>query len=440
MAFQFLIFAAAGLLVTWPSLNYPWFGDDLHLVRVFSAAELRSVWTATWDVDGIETAGYRPLTTAFNHARASVLGEQVAAQRLLMIVLCAIYLVLIGLIGRRFRVTPRAMLLAGVMMVCAKYSWYHLVWIADGVHLAQGVLFALAALAILRWNESESAGWWCASLLCFVLSVLVREDSLAVAPVLVGMAVLHSSNQGTSTAQRKGLIAFSVVIVVVAVAALLARSAVLPAASDSPWTAPLDLLAHALSVVTLAGWEPWILVPLFVLIFALLAAAAFRLEPGGARMACLWLCCAGVSTAPAIFTSRVNLLFFPVTFYCLFAADTLSRYAGGEARLFGRWDRPLAVIVAICCIAVPAYESRRQQLSMADGASGRLEASCDIARGGPWAAATPRNRRDAAVAELRRVGLSASACEELVDAFGAIRSDARFPEGVFVPPQAFLSR
>src|SRR5687767_7193333 len=102
VARPFFIFAAAGLVITWPSLNYAWYGDDLHLIRVFSSEELRSVWTGGWDIDGLETPGYRPLTVLFNHARASVFGEQVAAHRLFLLMLCAGYLVLIGSIGRRF--------------------------------------------------------------------------------------------------------------------------------------------------------------------------------------------------------------------------------------------------------------------------------------------------------------------------------------------------
>ena len=440
VACQLLVFAAVGLLITWPSLNYPWYGDDLHLIRVFSNEELRSVWTGNWDVDGLESGGYRPLTVVFNHARASVLGEAVAAHRLFTIMLCAVYLVLIGLIGRRFALTPAAMLLAGVMMVCAKYSWYHLVWISDGVHLAQGIAFALAALAILRWIESGAVGWWCASLLLFVLSVLVREDSLAIAPVLVGMVALHASTERQLTARLRGVTAYAVAIIVVSVSALWARQAVMTASPAPAWTGPLELVAHLVAVVTLAGWQPMMLVPLFVLVFAVLAATALRSEFASMRMAWFWLSCAGVSTAPAIVESRVNLLFFPITFYCLFVAEIVTRCASGQVQVFPRWNRVFAVLVAFCCVALPAYQSRRQQLSIAPGSTGRLETDCDFARSAALVALTATKRRQANLAELWRLDVSSTACDALLDASGEIRSDVRLPEGLFVPPQSFLSR
>jgi hypothetical protein len=435
---QFFIFTAAGLSVTWPSLNYPWYSDDLHLIRVFTQEELRAAWTQTWDVDGLETEGYRPLTVMFNHTRAAAFGENVAAHRLFIIALFGVYLVLIGLIGRRFGLTPAAMSLAGVMIVCAKYTCYDLAWIADGVHIAQGVAFAVAALAVLRWIESDAPYWWCASVLSFVLAVLIREDSLAIAPVLVVFAFLHSRTERKLAAQRVGLLAYSLAIVVISLAALLARTWVLTI--DEAWTAPLDLLKHQLQVVTLAGWHPVILVPAFVLIFALLAAAARRPAPEHAWTVWLWLVCAGVSTAPAVVVSRVNLLLFPITFYCLFVAHNLARWLNGRTMLFGGWGRGLAVIVAGCCTALPALESRRQQLSMAPGSSGRLDAYCQIARGERLASVTPQRRREAVSAELQLMGVTARECANLFDAAGAFRKDVRLPDGVFVAPRRFLSR
>jgi hypothetical protein len=353
-------------------------------------------------------------------------------------VLFGVYLVLIGLIGRRFGLTPGAMSLAGVMILCAKYTSYDLAWIADGVHIAQGVAFATAAVAVLRWVESDARSWWCVSLLSFVLGVLIREDSLAIAPVLVGLALLHSRAERKPGAQQVGLLTYAAAIIVVSLAALMARAWVLT--TDEAWTTPRDLLAHQLAVVTLAGWHPVILVPVFLMIFTLLAAAARRPAPEHARTAWLWLVCAGASTAPALVTSRVNLLLFPITFYCLFVAHHLAPWLNGRTSLFGGWGRVFAVIVACCCIAVPALESRRQQLSMAPGSSGRLEAYCQIARGDRLAAVTPQRRREAVFAELQRMGVTPMACADLIDAGGALRKSVTLPGGVFIAPRPFLSR
>ncbi len=440
LVLQLAIFVGAGLLVAWPSIDYPWYEDDLHLIRVFSADELRSSWTRSWDQDGFESPGYRPLTVLFNHARASAFDENRAAHRAFVIVLVAIYLVLIGMIGRRFRLTTAAMTLAGVLMLCAKYSSYHLVWISDGVHAAQGILFALAAIAMLRWVESESARWFAASTAFFVMSVLLREDSLATVPVLVGMSILHSRQVGRWPRERARLIAYALVLAIISISVLLVRQAVLTPATTPLWTTARNVVLHLVQVVTLAGWAPLVLAGAFLVIFLLLVLATLKSKGEEAGDAWMWLAFAFVSSSAGIVESRVNLMFFPVTFYCVFAAHVLSRCAAGHTRLAAGWDRPLAIAIALLCIVLPLRESRRQQLSMASGAENVVFTNCDIARQGEWAAVTSPRRRAAALRSLNLLGLHAGNCASFWDESGALKRRMRLPPGMFVPRSPFLSR
>src|SRR5215207_2444973 len=71
---SFGLFFLVGVALVWPSLSYPMVYDDLHLIRNFSPQELAQVWYSPWDVDGIETPGFRPLTPLFNHARFALFG------------------------------------------------------------------------------------------------------------------------------------------------------------------------------------------------------------------------------------------------------------------------------------------------------------------------------------------------------------------------------
>src|SRR5262249_10572010 len=61
-AASFFLFLAVGLAVAWPSLRWPMVYDDLHLLRPFTPAEKAGAWSGSWDPDGIEHAGLRPLT------------------------------------------------------------------------------------------------------------------------------------------------------------------------------------------------------------------------------------------------------------------------------------------------------------------------------------------------------------------------------------------
>src|SRR5204862_1860905 len=77
----FALFLLLAIAWTWPARRWPMVFDDLHLVRVFRGAELAAAWTGHWDPDGLETPGLRPLSLAFNHARAAVFGENVVGHR-----------------------------------------------------------------------------------------------------------------------------------------------------------------------------------------------------------------------------------------------------------------------------------------------------------------------------------------------------------------------
>lgn len=435
-AIQFLIFVGVGTTVAWPALNYRWYNDDLHMIREFSHEELLLAWHHTWDFDGYETIGYRPIEVLFNHTRARMFGETMAALRLFIIALLSASLVVIARSAHRFGLTPAATTLAGVMTLCAKYNSYNLVWMADGVHVWQGLTFALST--VLRWVDGGSFGWMAASVVCFVLGVLTHEGAIGVAPVLIVLAAVASLNSGKLAGQQKKLLGYAGVLAAVSLAALLARQSLLTAETDPPWTVPKYLAAQFVEIVTLAGWEPNMLVAVFLAIFALLLLVAFRLTAEEKQTAMVWLVCARLSASPGIVETRVNLLLFPITFYCLFAAQVLVAYATG-ARRIGSLGRAIAVGTVIICVIVPLHYNRIQQLSMAPGAVGNVETDCNIALGGDWAKAAAAKRRDDALRELGRLGLDAISCATLIDASGHARVD-RLPAGAFVPSSQFLAR
>src|SRR3984893_1793007 len=146
---MFVAFFLVGAAISYRSLSYPWFSDDLHIVRVFSGSELRQVFTGNWDPDGIETSGYRPATILFNHARAAILDESVLAHRLFQIALVAAYLSILALIAMELRMGLGAATFAGIFVLCTKNNWWNLVWIADGIHAFVGLPLILSAYLIL---------------------------------------------------------------------------------------------------------------------------------------------------------------------------------------------------------------------------------------------------------------------------------------------------
>lgn len=183
------------------NLNNGFYGDDLHLIRVFNSRELISVWSNSWDVDNIETPGYRPLTTYFNHIRATLFGENVVAHRLFLIALNSGYLCLLGYIYAKLGISKYFIILSGVLILTARNSAYHYGWLADGIHLVQGFLFVSSVIFLFRFFESKS---YTTRILAFNFSIiltigniLVREDSIITFPAtaIILIAYLFITNR-----------------------------------------------------------------------------------------------------------------------------------------------------------------------------------------------------------------------------------------------------
>jgi hypothetical protein len=129
----------------------------------------------------------------FNHTRAYLLGENTVAQRLLLVLLFPLFLTGMALIFSRLGISRRLSLIAGLITLCAKYSAYHYGWLSDGIHIFQGLLFALSALTLLRYlaRPMKSRKFLALSLLLFFIFLLTREDGLALVPALVAIAGLY---------------------------------------------------------------------------------------------------------------------------------------------------------------------------------------------------------------------------------------------------------
>ena len=185
----FAAFLAMGMVRAAPSLEWPMVYDDLHLIRPYTTEEIVASWHGNWDPDGIETPGFRPVSLLFNHARARLCGESVVAHRLLIIVLYAAFVALLVPVAARFGAGPATVLLAGALMLAARYEVYGYVWITDGNHMLQGLAFAGGAILLLDGLDRGDYVRLALSLACLKGGLLVREDTLAIVPVVLLLAL-----------------------------------------------------------------------------------------------------------------------------------------------------------------------------------------------------------------------------------------------------------
>jgi hypothetical protein len=437
-AASFLLFFAVGLALAGPALRWPMVYDDLHLLRSFTPEERASVWRGTWDPDGVEHAGLRPLTVHFNEVRYRLFGENVAAHRIFVIGLLALHACLLALVAAAVGVPWPAALAGSGLMLCSRYSVYHYVWLTDGNHPLQGVLFGASALALIAGLRRRSAPWLVASLPAFAAAALVREDTLALAPVLLllGFAAVPGA--------RRLLTLFAAALLAVSGALFLYRLRAVPAAP----TPGLDLQSFVVAVargLNIAGPEwfdgfsrlvawTWMAAPVLVVAGLLLRAIRSRASEE-ARPAFLFLAAAVIACTPALTFRRDDLLFFPVGFAALFYASGLWALSHGGLAL-----RVAAAALFASGLVGGAYTSRAFALNFHPDSARAVRWNAQMLYG-PYAkgATIPPERRAAVESRLAVHGVrSAADLKALGPRIGRARAEGPFRPStngtLFFPP------
>jgi hypothetical protein len=433
-AASFLLFSAVGLALSWPALRWPMVYDDLHLLRSFTSGERAQVWRGTWDPDGVEHAGFRPLTVHFNEARYLLFGENVAAHRLFMVVLFTLYASLLSVVAIALGAPFPAAVAAGVLLLCSRYSVYHYVWLTDGNHPLQGLFFAGAALALIAGLRRRSAPRLAASLLAFAAAVLVREDALALVPVLLLLGFIAAPGA------HRPLVAFATGLLAVSGALFVFR---LQAVPDAP-SPGVDLRSFFVAVrraLNLVGPESfdglsralawtWTAAPVLVALGLLL-----RRRSIDARPAFVFLASAVLACTPALTFRRDDMLFFPVSFAALFYASglwALSR--DGLAR------RAAAAALFASGVLGGAYNSRAFALNFHPDSARAVRWNAQMLYG-PYAerVTIPAERRAAVAQRLAAHGIVAAAdLPSLGPRIGRARHEGPFrpytPGTLFSPP------
>ena len=436
-AASFFLFFLVGLVLAWPALRWPMVYDDLHLLRAFTPAEKAAAWRGSWDPDGIEHPGLRPLTLLFNDLRGRLFGEDVAAHRLFLIALFALHAALLVLAASRLGASLPAAVAAGSLMLCSRYSVYHYVWLTDGNHLLQGLLFDAALLAVLAGLGRWSWPWLAASLLAFAAAVLVREDGLALFPVLLLLAGLAADRP-----RRRWLAAFAAILVPVSAGLFAYRLRVVPEAAP-PGADARSFLVAAGRTLNLVGPESfdaasralswtWTAAPAVLVALVLLLG---RRRPAEVRLPLAFLAAALLACAPALTFRRDDMLFFPVAFAALFYVSALGTLWRGGAVLRGA-----AAALLASGLAGGAYVSRAFALNFHPDSARAVRWNAQMIYG-PYAgrATIPSDRRAAVASRLASQGVrSAEDLPPLGSRIGHARSDGPFRPGppgtLFFPP------
>lgn len=434
-------FVVVGVIVAWPSLGYYWNWDDLHLIRTYSGAELLGTLSGHWDPDEMETSGLRPMTTLFNHVRALAFGEQVVLHRLFLVGLFAAFLVLLGSAAVKLGESRWAVLLAGIAVLAAKNSYYHFVWIVDGVHILQAVFFAIAVQLLLRYLHGGTRWSALGSLVSALFAITTREDSLAIVPVilLIGHHYVNAGRAGrmewSAFAVPARLRTFAACLFGLVALLWMWRSAAVPGAARFDPAAPVFTRVGTMMLWTVGlsgqGTARWVCITAG----ALAAAAVVMLEVAERRRALLWLLAALGTTGIGMVEARTNLLIFPISFYALFLASVAVAVVRQR-----RWTQVPVALLMIGVVILSVRASRLEQLSLHAMSADQIPRDWEFIYGSRSGATIPSQRRDLLKAKLDRLGVTGADFDfdQWEDALRRSAPDRPDDDKVFLPPRRFL--
>lgn len=433
-----VVFAVVALAVAWPSLDYDWHWDDLHLIRPFSAAEIARSFAGDWDPDGVETKGFRPGTVVFNDLRARVFGESTRAHRFFLIALYSAYLVLLAALVCRFGGPWWAGLIAGVLTLCAKDSLYHYVWISDGIHLLPGLLFIAAAHLLLTYLDTGRRTLGVGSALLILAALATREDSLALYIVLPAIGLSYSWFLERPRESYVRLAGYAGVLLLTFFPFWLWRLAVIPRApnfrvNSGVALGPLTLFQWTVCLSGQSGSARYA----FMAAFVVLVVIAARLPRDMRRQCLMWLALAAIACMPGAVRVVSNLLFFPISFYATFAALTLGALTRRSPRAAS-----LAVVLFAVAAVTSATASRLEQLSMHSRSTGKIYRDWEGIYSKIRFASIPPARAERTKASLARFGIV-----DITFDFDRWQADLRQQgrvgfvddDGPFVPEKYFLT-
>jgi len=401
-AVPFVLLVAAGLALAWPVLSWPMTYDDLHLIRTYSAREVLGGFLGRWDPDDMETAGLRPLYLLFNHLRYALFGESVVAHRVFLVLLFAAYLALLVEPMARLGIRPAESVVAGVLCLWSRFSVYHYAFLTDGAHLAQGVCFALSLRAALRAMEGAGAKAMAVSSSWILVGLLIREDTMAVVPVLLLLALVAARTRGG--ASMRLLAAGALAMAVLCAGVMAYRAAVVVRLPQDRLSVASFLrgLANATSLSGRESFDLWSHVAerswRWLAILPLLAAVIGRGEERWRPL--LLLACTVLACSSALVVTRDNLFLYPVTFMALAVAASL-----GVVARAGRVGQAAAAALLVWLAAGELHASREFQLVFHPYSATGLRWSGEFVYGVYWQATVPAGRREEIVARLASIGI-----------------------------------
>jgi hypothetical protein len=189
---QTLALLAGLILLIWSALfastyRYPFFWDDYHCIRQYSAQELLSTFHGPDDPDKIETPALRPVVALLFAFQGLAFGENVIVQRIFLTALMWTLLFVLGLLLAELEFNTFQIVLVFALFVFSRVFASVNLWIILSSLVLCYVLMVLTILLFILWVKQGRLLPFSLMSLCALLAVFTREEAylLSAASLLI---------------------------------------------------------------------------------------------------------------------------------------------------------------------------------------------------------------------------------------------------------------
>lgn len=190
----FIILWVVLFIYSYPTLNYPFSMDSIHLIRPYSLQQLNSAWTGHWDPDNIETPGLRPLVPIFFYGEWFVFRSSALLQRLGLMTLAALTFTVFTELFILLTGDKALSIAASILAATSMSSFYHITFLSDGVHLAALLFLVISTSYCLKTLDNPAWYNWIGFAGFYILALLTREESISWTVAILGTAILFLGN------------------------------------------------------------------------------------------------------------------------------------------------------------------------------------------------------------------------------------------------------
>ena len=207
-----ILLVLLAILLSIPAIHYGYLLEDYRYLRPYSPEEILHTFSAHWEPLQIETKGYRPLHSVQYAFFYMLIGGDPVKNHILKMALFVTGVLLVYFLAFRCTNDISSAFWTALIYPCLATMAWQVSWLVNRQHLLQIIFFASMIILYNRYLLKGSRLFWTASLMVFLLALLLKET--AVMYPLIILAFASIVRERTIRSQVKPLVPFFAILII----------------------------------------------------------------------------------------------------------------------------------------------------------------------------------------------------------------------------------